>query len=845
MVFRISLSAFLSVAAAASAFSSASDDALASFQSDIEPILDQFCYDCHGYGSDKGGVVLDGFADDAAVRDTTLWLRAFKNLRSGFMPPSDEAQPSEEQKEKVFAWIKEKAFRLDHEQPDPGRVTVRRLNRVEYRNTVRDLLGVDYDTSKEFPADDTGHGFDNNADVLTVSPMLLEKYLDAATAIVQEAVPTESLVVAEQKIAGAKFIAEGERPEDLPAWVRSLSYYEPIVAAARYEVAVAGQYEVVVDLQAIETYVDNEFDYNECRLIFRVDGETLLDRRFAREGWETHSFAFTREWAAGAHDLSFEVVPLTPGENQVRKLRFQLNGVAVRGPLDPKYWVQPRGYERYFPKPVPTETAERRAYARDLLERFASKAYRRPVETRTLERLVDLAEATYERPGASFESGVAQSMIAVIASPRFLFREERVMPLEPGQKYPLIDEYSLASRLSYFLWSTMPDARLVELASRGELRSNLASELQRMLADKKASGFVSNFTGQWLQARDIESVAINSFDVWLRENPDDTLDEARRTFRRLRDIPDGMRTPEQEAALAAARQKFFGVFRAPRPDLTEKLRDAMRSETEMVFHRVLRENRSIVELLDSDYTYLNESLAKHYDIEGVEGEAMRLVQLPEGSPRGGVLTQGTVLAVTSNPTRTSPVKRGVFILENILGAPPPPPPPNIPPLENVASEEDLLGMSLRETLALHASKKTCQSCHERMDPLGLALENFNAMGRWRDREMNEPIEPAGRLITGDEFSGIRELKRILANERRHDFYHCLTEKLLTYALGRGLDYFDIVTLDKLVDQLAANEGRLADLVGSIVESDAFQRTRPIDTHPSSQELVNLRTQNHE
>jgi hypothetical protein len=371
----------------------------------------------------------------------------------------------------------------------------------------------------------------------------------------------------------------------------------------------------------------------------------------------------------------------------------------------------------------------------------------------------------------------------------------------------------------------MPDGELFELASRGELRANFDTQVQRMLDDPRSNEFVRNFTGQWLQARDIEGVAINDLAVSLRDNPNPEAEDAMELFRSLRVVKEEDRTPEQVEQLKQARDVFLAMIRAPRPELTRDLREAMRLETEMVFDHVLREDRSLLELIDSDYTFLNEELADHYGIEGISGEDMRLVQLAPDSPRGGVLTQGTVLTVTSNPTRTSPVKRGVFILDNILGTPPAPPPPNIPPLENVASKDELREMTLRETLALHAKKPLCNSCHSRMDPLGLALENFNAMGRWRDSDMNQPIDTPGELITGEKFNNIQELKRILATEHRHDFYHCLTEKLLTYALGRGLEYYDTETLDQIVARLEETGGKPSALIAGIVNSAPFQKSR--------------------
>ncbi len=855
----------LVAALSCASFTRAAEPFVETFERDIQPILDQYCYDCHGYGSDKGGVTLDGFKSAAELRDHKLWLRAMKNVRAGIMPPIDEAQPSSDEIEKLINWIKRDAFQLDPAKPDPGRVTVRRLNRVEYRNTIRDLTGVDFNTQTEFPSDDTGHGFDNIGDVLTISPMLMEKYLDAAQTIVGQAVPTQSRVVAEHPVVGRAFatvksaapdflevpagtvvptaaapaegapVAEVAAPakpfaRPLPAVAGAaldLHYYTPVTVAATHEVKVAGRYELVVDLKTVERYVDDMFDYNRCRLIFRVDGEKVVDREFVREGEKTFKLAVERDWAPGTHELSIEIAPIGPDHIQHRLLRLRLNEVTVRGPMAPEHWVQPRDYARFFPREVPpmAAKAERRAYAEEVLGRFATKAFRRPVEAHTIARLGEIAEGIYLEPGNTFETGVAQAMVAVLAAPRFIFREEESEPLQPGQAHPNVDEYSLASRLSYFLWSTMPDEELFKLAGEGRLRANLGAQLDRMLKDPRAQQFVENFAGQWLQARDIESVAINASDIHLRENPNPAVDAARATFLRVSVIPDEKRTDADKAEFAEARKVFRAFMRTPRPQFTNELREAMREETERYFAYVILEDRSLLELVDSNYTFLNEPLAKHYDIDGVTGKEMRKVELPAGSPRGGVLTQGTVLAVTSNPTRTSPVKRGVFILEAILGTPPAPPPPNIPSLEDAASPEKLAQMSLRETMALHATNKMCASCHSRMDPLGLALENFNAMGKWRASELNQPIETSGQLITGEKFADVRDLKRILATEHRDDFYHSFAEKVMTYALGRGVDYYDVDTLDHLVEELEANGGRPSVLFRGIVESPAFQQRR--------------------
>jgi hypothetical protein len=376
----------------------------------------------------------------------------------------------------------------------------------------------------------------------------------------------------------------------------------------------------------------------------------------------------------------------------------------------------------------------------------------------------------------------------------------------------------------------MPDQELMRLAAEGKLRENLPAQFERMFNDRRSEQFIRHFVGQWLRARDIQNVIINAVEVMRHDAPPNEEDiTARKRFRELLRKPREQFTEEQRAEFEQLRQRFAERFREFQSfELNPDLRRSMRRETELVFETVLREDRPLVELLDADYTFLNEQLANHYGIAGVKGQKMRLVNLPTDSPRGGILTQGTVLAVTSNPDRTSPVKRGLFVLDNILGTPPPPPPPDVPLLEDAAKGRDGVPLTVRESLALHREAPLCSSCHIRMDPLGLALERFNALGRWRETDQGKPIDSAGALITGEEFNDIKELKRVLVANHRQEFYRCLTEKLLTYALGRGIEYHDTETVDAIVAQLEANEGRPSALLKGIIASAAFQKCRPVE-----------------
>jgi hypothetical protein len=811
---------------------SAEEPASRDFDRDVKPILAEYCFGCHADGASEGNLSFDNLFSMADHDEANpIWYRVLKKLQSGLMPPPDEQRPSPDQMKEIANWIKYETFGLKADNPDPGRVTIRRLNQVEYANTVRDLLGVSYDTSANFPADDTGHGFDNIGDVLSMSPLLLEKYVNAADEIVSGVVPTVSGVLRERSVPGDQFARD--QPDDGASSARRrdqgdlvLSYYSAASAQAVLDVEHPGRYMIRLNMTANETYVDDQFDENKCDFSFLLDDEILLQETFVRQGRRAYTFDFERSLTPGKHKLIAKIKPLTE-VTQVRQLRLQLKSVDLIGPQDEQHYAKPAGYGRFFPRDVPERDAEKRAYARELLGEFAYRSFRRPVDKGNLDRLVALAESVYS-DGNTFESGIAKSMTAILASPRFLFREE-ARSTQTDEQYPLIDEFALASRLSYFLWSTMPDQELIDSAESGTLRQNLDAQISRMLNHEKAKNFAKNFAGQWLRARVLDTIQINGAAILSREPSalDPEVDIRRQRFFVL--FRKGAeRTKLEEVEYESQREAYIRSFRGgSTAELTAQVRDAMRRETEMLFEYIVSDDRSLLELVDSDYTFLNEALWGHYQIEGIErvvGDEMRLVQLPAGSVRGGVLTQGTTLVVTSNPDRTSPVKRGLFILENLLGTPPSAPPPNIPALEDVeANPEEQL--SLRKTLAIHRANALCSSCHNQMDPLGLALENFNALGRYRTEELGQPVDVAGVLNTGESFSSIIELKQILAETRQTDIFRCITEKMLTYALGRAVEYTDAHTVDELVSSLEVNGGRAQSLVRGIIYSSAFQRTR--------------------
>ncbi|HEY1847960.1 MAG TPA: DUF1592 domain-containing protein [Opitutaceae bacterium] len=807
MIRRPILAAALAALLAPAHAGPAAPGSAASFHKGVEPVLENYCYECHGDGAEKGNVAFDDLSDAEIASRTDLWLAALKNLRANIMPPSGKPRPSPAEEARIVDWIKYSAFGIDPANPDPGRVTIRRLNRVEYGRTIKELLGVDFPSEAEFPPDDTGNGFDDIADVLSMSPLLLEKYLQAADTVVSGLVPQTSRVTPVETLHGQDFRdfpkeapfrpTEGDDDGGRPARREEgvpLPYEQRSVVGHSFDCAHAGDYQLGFSLAIKGPF---NFAPQRCSVTVKIDGMPCFEEAY---GWYDHRpVVFTRDvsWTAGRHSVVILVEPLNDAPNpsaplgpdfeEKQRLEVHIQSVKLTGPMDEASKVMPADYRRFFPKGEPPGFRwGRDRYAREILRDFASRAFRRPVDDATLGRLVRLARDVDTSSGSAFELGVSRAMMAILSSPRFIFRIEQPDPADAGQPYPRVDEYSLASRLSYFLWSTMPDPELLDLAARGQLRANLHAQVERMLRDRKEEGLVHNFTGQWLQARDVEFVPINAREV-----------------------------------LGLGKYKKG----EPKVDFDGETRRAMRSETEMAFQYVIAGDRSVTELVDARYTFLNEDLAGVYGIPGVTGKKMRMVELPEGSLRGGVLTEGTVLTVTSNPTRTSPVKRGQFVLENILGTPVPPPPPNIPALEAAKSAFGGREPTLREMLAVHRASKLCSSCHARMDSVGLSFENFNALGNYRTKDAGQPIDTTGTLISGEAFANVRDLKHLITHERRGDFYRCLTEKLMTYALGRGIEYYDTESVDRIVAALERDNGRFSTLLMGIIDSAPFQRQR--------------------
>ncbi len=909
-------------------------------EKDVRPLLKKFCYDCHGEGEHRADLALDDYKTPAdIVHAKAEWELILHHVHSHTMPPAEEPQPSQSQRDLIATWIEQELYHYDPRFPDPGRVTIRRLNRAEYNNTVRDLVGVDFQPADDFPADDSGYGFDNIADVLSLPPMLFEKYLTAADKLLNQAIVTEPVQSRVQRVAAnlaqIGFNAAGDRGD---GWVQLISLEEDDVALEQ-SILAAGDYvfrvqafaqptggvlrragdsegarpeplilgfaldDVFVKRVAVTADEAHPGTY-EVRLgvptghhRFRVvvprlhggDNElVMLNGRIGRQQsgilfvrWlelegplraatirrDAASLAVTGEGRNSpdgarllAHngEVSTELKAARDGEfilraqafaqqagNEPARMEFRVDGKPVKTfdvlapaamqPLKGQnvfstalLVAQPEVYEyrvrlaagpHHFaaafvndfadpkssnpnlrdrnlivqnletaelgatvplpplPAPLrrifsgePTATTKL-AVARTWLGEFARRAWRRPVAADELDRLVALFALADQR-GEKFEVALKIALKATLVSPQFLFRGEiQPEPDNPQSVHP-VNEFALASRLSYFLWSSMPDEELFDLAARGMLRKNLTAQVRRMLASPKSRALVENFASQWLQFRSVKSL-----------------------------------TPDKE--------RF--------PDFDERLRSAIIKETETFFDHVMRDDLSVLDFLNADYTYVNERLAKHYGIAGVTGEQFRRVSLA-GTPRRGVVTQASVLLLTSNPNRTSPVKRGKWVLENLLGTPPPPPPPDVPDLK-VADNGQALEGTLRHQMEMHREKPACAACHARMDPIGFGLENFDGIGAWRTKDGALPIEAAGKLNSGEEFKTAIDLTNILAKNKRDDFIRCLSEKMLTYALGRGLEYYDRTATDKISAQLVQSRFKFSSLILAVVDSLPFQNRR--------------------
>lgn len=718
--------------------------------------LAEYCFDCHDNQTQKADLNLERFGDDPRLyEERRTWEAVRDMLEHREMPPSKKPQPSEADRKQMVLFIEKELAKFDCDGPvNPGRVTIRRLNRAEYNNTVRDLLGVDFKPAEDFPLDEVGYGFDNIGDVLSLPPMLLEKYLAAAERVVTAAIVTDpTTLLPRTKVPGAAFkpLVEGQ---DVRVDEGVVGFFREGGATAGLRFPGDGEY--VLRIRAFGEQAGPELPKLSVKL---GDRELQVIEVAAREGQAADHDV---KLAAGAGEQLLTLAYLN-NFNSAGDRNVFVEHVEVVGPLggDVTY---PAGHARIIPRSP--KRGEEKKLAREYVERFASRAFRRPATKEEVNRLVKFVEMGMAA-GGSFEQGMQLAAQAVLVSPQFLFRWE-LDPRGDSNEPRRLNDYELASRLSYFLWSSLPDDELTELAAKGRLHQSevLAAQTRRMLADPKAWALVENFAGQWLQVR--------------------TLDV----------------TPDPD------------LF----PGFDEPLRQALRQETLLFVQELIKQDGRVTELLDADFTYVNERLARHYGLKDIKGDEFQRVTLPPETKRGGILTQGSILALTSNPTRTSPVNRGKWILEQILGTPPPPPPPNVPELEAATGVD--AKASLRERTEQHRANPDCATCHEKMDPLGFAFENFDAIGAWRDKDGEFPIDSSGVLPDGRTFQGATDLKQLLL--QGDNFTRTVTEKMLTFALGRGLEYYDKCAVDEIVAALKRNEHRFSALILEVIKSRPFQ-----------------------
>ena len=755
--------------------------------------VEKYCYGCHAGDQPEAGLSLDIYQDNLSIIENfDVWERVMDMVHINQMPPPGNDQPKIEEAESFIQHIQSVYDdAVLNSKPDPGKITVRRLNKVEYTNSVRDILGVDFDPTENFPDDDVGHGFDNIGDVLSMSPLLMERYLEAAEAIVTRVI-----------------LVNPPKPAKHYKGIKQLHPQHDDVPNQRYR---------LLDPSAPEPWKSGPFKTDGAYLKLLPNEETYLRATFYAEktsestakvalfiqGDDLEDVSTQEELSqlVGLDTTSnpnikilkmFDIVESDKDNNQTveflisRIPNIQSAGMAMvrsgeenediklyvrtiwsEGPLDtrPKTQLKILACTPDIPQIEQT---------REVLSRLLRKAYRRTPTEEEIEQLVQYV-GTIQADGYKWEAAIQQAIKVILCSPKFLFRLE-LDDTAIGEDIIPIDEFHLASRLSYFIWSSIPDDELLDLAEKGQLSSSLDSQVKRMLSDPKADILPTNFGVQWLQIQRLNTI-----------NPDT--------------------------------ERF--------PTFSPKLKADMYKETQLFLESIFREDRSLLDILDTDYTYLNQRLSGHYEIwrdengEKIKGNNFRRVsfQHPE---RGGILTQASILTVTSNPTRTSPVKRGKWVLEQILGTPPPPPPPDVPELDE--DHEKITGTTLRERLEQHREDPSCANCHDKMDSIGFAMENYDAIGKYRTKDGELEIDTTGQFSDGTSFTGINDLKEILKS-RKQQFIQCITEKMLTYALGRGLEYYDKPTVDKIVSVLEVNDYRSSVLISQIVNSDPFRLRR--------------------
>jgi hypothetical protein len=724
------------------------------FQKDIVPFLNKYCYECHDAELAKGHLNLEAFKDDSRFyRDQRVWREVVSQVVSGEMPPvKKKVRPTAGEIEGLQTAVhKLLAAAIAKAKPDPGEVTIRRLNRLEFNNTIRDLCFLEENFSADFPADDTGYGFDNIGDVLTFSPVHLERFLSVGEQIAAKAMPTTPNELDGTGLAMIEMLPKGRR-EDQQRFFDPAPYLTGPMTAPR-----DGDYIISVSLRSTGAPGDPT-----AKVAFVVDGAEVGQYAFkAIKKSEVATAKVTLK--AGKHEFTLKW--LNPPAKIPGNART-LSGLRLRllGPTDTRTELQ-----RRLAAVIGNSTAEVRAKA--VVNWFVSRAFRRPATGSEIARYSKVF-LDAEKAGGNWESGAQATIAMVLASPKFIFRAEQDEKPTARDAHP-VGEFALASRLSYFLWGSMPDEELFQLAYAGKLSANLEAQARRLLKDPRSQFLTQGFGIQWLQLRQLSAVS-----------------------------PDPMLYP-----------KF-----------SEAVRASMMKETELFFAEVVREDRDVLDLIDGDFTYVDRTLAAFYGISADfprgrdKGEFVR-VALPKGE-RGGILTHASILTATSNPTRTSPVKRGKWILEQILGTPPPPAPPAVPTLE----AQGILKGNLRQRMEQHRTDPACASCHSRMDAIGFAFEKFDGVGLLRTTDEGKPIDPSGKLSDGRTFAGAGELKQLLRKDGVKVVRN-LSTKLLIYGLGRGLDYYDGPAVDRITDSAMKSGNRFSSLVLGVVMSDPFRLRR--------------------
>jgi uncharacterized protein DUF1592/uncharacterized protein DUF1588/uncharacterized protein DUF1585/uncharacterized protein DUF1587/uncharacterized protein DUF1595 len=740
-------------------------------------LLAQYCAGCHSAQAKTGGIVLEHVNLDKAAENAPVLEKVLRKVRTGEMPPRGLPRPTPAVAKAFTASLEATLDQAAAQSPNPGLPAIHRLNRIEYSNAIRDLLAIDINPGSSLPPDDSGYGFDNIGDVLSVSPILLERYIALARKISRLAVGDPGILPAVEEYSVPVGMSQVDSvSDDLPLGSRggiAIQHAFPLDAEYTIRIRVRGFNNRARDLvQHLDLRLDGvrlkEFEIAGKTGAADEESPTFEIRVPVKAGVRKVGVNFLSEYA-----LQEGVLPRPPAKAMPfpRNLpgRIGVDSVLIGGPFEPTGAGDTPSRERIFIC-RPANSKDEATCAHKIFSTLARRAYRRPVTDADLKPLLSFFETG--RHGGTFDSGIESGLRRMLVAPDFLFRVERdPASAAPGSNYRLND-FELASRLSFFLWSSIPDDQLLDLADREKLQDPAVVEQQvrRMLADHRSRTLVSNFAGQWLYLRNLSRV-----------QPD----------------PD--------------------VF----PEFDENLRQAFQRETELLLEDILREDRSVVDLLNANFTYLNERLARHYQIADVHGSNFRRVSLTD-SDRFGLLGQGSILTVTSYPTRTSPVLRGKWILENLLGTPPPPPPANVPDLKDHA--EDGRALSLREQMEKHRADSTCASCHARMDPLGFALENYDGVGKRRTKDGDGAIDTSGSLPDGTKFQGPGGLRDLLLS-RRDQFVETFTEKLLTYALGRGLEYYDQPAVRAITHAAAKDDYRVSSVIVAIARSTPFQMRR--------------------